>query len=236
MAESTRALVVTGLLLLTCASGVVDALCYFSLDQVFAGNMTGNVLFLGFALVGEAGNPVNNGIAVLGFLVGATAAGRLVPHGRRDVVPTSTLWTLAGGTTFAALLCGAWVLAGDLGTGGTLAVSALLSVVMGSQLNAVKPIGNANITTVVVTGTLGNLARDSRLAGAPPDVHSNWVDRSLAVVALALGAAAGAALDRRVSPAAALGLAVVLMLAGAAVLLVVRRRQLTARRAALQAG
>ena len=236
MVRSTRALVVTGLLLLTCASGVVDAVCYFSLDQVFVGNMTGNVLLLGFALVGEAGNPVNNGVAVLGFLGGATLAGRLAPHGRRDVVPTSTLWTLLCGASFAALLCAVWLVAGTLGAAGTLVITTLLAVVMGAQLNAVKPIGNANITTVVVTGTLANLARDSRLAGAPPDVHSNWVDRLLAVVVLALGAAAGAALDRKASPGAALGLAVVLMLAGAAVLLLVRRRQLEAGRAARPAG
>ncbi len=48
-----------GLLLLTLATGVVDAVSYLTLDQVFTGNMTGNVLFVGFAATGAGGIPYN---------------------------------------------------------------------------------------------------------------------------------------------------------------------------------
>lgn len=61
-----------GLLLLTGATGVVDAVSYLALDRVFTGNMTGNVLFLGFAIAGVPGIPfLNNAIALFGFVVGS---------------------------------------------------------------------------------------------------------------------------------------------------------------------
>ncbi|MGQ4427380.1 DUF1275 family protein, partial [Streptomyces violaceoruber] len=40
------------MLALTFATGVVDAVGYLRLDQVFAGNMTGNVVILGMAATG----------------------------------------------------------------------------------------------------------------------------------------------------------------------------------------
>ena len=42
---------VTGLLLLTASTGCIDAVSYLALDKVFTGNMTGNVLFIGFSLL-----------------------------------------------------------------------------------------------------------------------------------------------------------------------------------------
>ncbi|MDQ1570755.1 MAG: hypothetical protein QOF79_1429, partial [Actinomycetota bacterium] len=68
-----------GLLLLTASTGVIDADSYLALDHVFTGNMTGNLLFIGFALVGVAGIPfANNSIALLGFIVGSIVSGRIV--------------------------------------------------------------------------------------------------------------------------------------------------------------
>jgi len=40
------------LLILTAATGAIDGVSYLALDRVFTGNMTGNVLFIGFGLVG----------------------------------------------------------------------------------------------------------------------------------------------------------------------------------------
>jgi hypothetical protein len=45
------------LLLLTATTGVVDAVSILSLGRVFVANMTGNVVFVGFALVGAPGSP-----------------------------------------------------------------------------------------------------------------------------------------------------------------------------------
>jgi hypothetical protein len=43
------------LILLTTVTGVVDAVSYIALGHVFVANMTGNVVFLGFALAGAPG-------------------------------------------------------------------------------------------------------------------------------------------------------------------------------------
>jgi len=43
------------LLGLTVVTGLVDAFSYLVLGHVFVANMTGNVVFLGFALAGAAG-------------------------------------------------------------------------------------------------------------------------------------------------------------------------------------
>lgn len=226
MRRSPRLLATTALLLLTTATGVVDAVSYLSLDRVFTGNMTGNVLFIGFALVGVPGIPLlNNAVALGGFVVGSVVGGRVVPRGTHAVLPRASLWTLGVGTAVAAALCAVWFAMPDLHDPMLLVVTGLLAALMGAQVAAVKPIGNADITTVVVTSTLANLARESRLAGAPPAARAVWTDRLLAVVTMGLGAAIGAGLVRWVSGPAALAAGVVLIAAAVAALVVLRRTQ-----------
>src|SRR4029077_7769124 len=41
------------LLMLTIVTGIVDAVSYLALNHVFVANMTGNVVFLGFAIAGS---------------------------------------------------------------------------------------------------------------------------------------------------------------------------------------
>src|SRR5690606_41375988 len=86
------------LLTLPLPSGVVDAVSSLGLVRVFTGNMTGNVLFLGFALVGVPGIPfLNNAVALVGFVIGAIAAGRIVGRGHRlGSLPTRSIVVLAG--------------------------------------------------------------------------------------------------------------------------------------------
>jgi hypothetical protein len=86
------------LVCLTVVTGLVDAFSYLSLGHVFVANMTGNVVFLGFALagVGEI-SIVASLLAVLAFALGATlgrrwASGREVHRGH----------LLAGGTAVQA--------------------------------------------------------------------------------------------------------------------------------------
>ena len=43
------------MLALTFATGIIDAVGYLGLDRVFTGNMTGNVVILGMALLGADG-------------------------------------------------------------------------------------------------------------------------------------------------------------------------------------
>jgi uncharacterized membrane protein YoaK (UPF0700 family) len=66
------------LIVLTIVTGVVDALAYLRLGHVFVANMTGNVVFLGFAAAGAGGLSVPGSLLALAFfLCGGIAAGRL---------------------------------------------------------------------------------------------------------------------------------------------------------------
>src|SRR5213594_517383 len=64
------------LLGLTVVTGLVDAFSYLVLGHVFVANMTGNVVFLGFALASAAGFSVSASLSALGaFCLGALAGG-----------------------------------------------------------------------------------------------------------------------------------------------------------------
>src|ERR687889_712542 len=66
------------LLALTAVAGLVDAASYLGLGHIFTANMTGNVVFLGFAVAGVRGLSVTRSLtALLAFLLGALLGGRL---------------------------------------------------------------------------------------------------------------------------------------------------------------
>ncbi|MEU3690323.1 DUF1275 family protein [Streptomyces narbonensis] len=65
------------LLTLTVVTGLVDAVSYLGLGEVFVANMTGNVVLLGFAPAGTAGlSAPATAVSTAAFLVGAVAGGR----------------------------------------------------------------------------------------------------------------------------------------------------------------
>jgi uncharacterized membrane protein YoaK (UPF0700 family) len=58
------------MLMLTVLTGVVDAVSILSLGRVFVANMTGNVVFVGFALAGASGFSLSASLSALaGFLL-----------------------------------------------------------------------------------------------------------------------------------------------------------------------
>lgn len=183
------------LLLLTLATGAVDAVSYLALDRVFTGNMTGNVLFIGFALAGEGGIPLlNNLLALVGFLIGALVAARVLRgrrHGSR--LPTANLFVLVGGAALTVALAAFWLTVHTLDETALLVVTAVLALVMGAQAASVRATGITDVSTIVVTSTLANLAIDSRLGGGPGE---KWPRRVLAVLAMGVGGALGALLIR----------------------------------------
>jgi uncharacterized membrane protein YoaK (UPF0700 family) len=64
------------LLLLTFGTGLIDAVSILGLGRVFVANMTGNVVFIGFALAGAPGFSLwGSVIALGGFLAGASVGG-----------------------------------------------------------------------------------------------------------------------------------------------------------------
>src|SRR2546421_3922296 len=71
------------LLGLTVVTGLVDAFGYVTLGHVFVANMTGNVVFFGFALAGVGGvSVVASLLAIVAFTAGAALGGRLAREPR----------------------------------------------------------------------------------------------------------------------------------------------------------
>jgi uncharacterized membrane protein YoaK (UPF0700 family) len=180
------------LLGLTFTTGLVDAIGYLGLDRVFAGNMTGNIVILGMALVGGGHLPVlGPALALGGFLVGAVVGARvdapgLHRWGRRATAAFGLTGSLTLGLGVASLLYvphghGTW----------TITVTTLLSVAMGVQAASAHRLAVEDVTTVVVTSALTSLAADSAFVGGD---SRNWPRRVLAVVLMLTGAAVGALL------------------------------------------
>src|SRR5437762_7452698 len=94
------------LLVLTITTGLIDAVSVLGLGRVFTANMTGNIVFLGFALAGVPGYSARRSLAALAaFLVAAVIGGRLGT--RLDASRRRWLLTVAfieSGVLFAAAL------------------------------------------------------------------------------------------------------------------------------------
>ncbi len=182
------------LALLTFATGLVDAASVLGLGHVFTANMTGNVVFLGFSLVGAGRVATVDCLAALGaFLLGALVGGRLaarnVPF--RTAIALETVLLLG-----AAAIAGAGAIAGATPDTGSarLPVIALLASSMGIQNASVRRLGVADMTTTVLTLTLTGLAADSLLAGG---TNPRLARRLSAVGLMLTGGLAGALLLRR---------------------------------------
>jgi uncharacterized membrane protein YoaK (UPF0700 family) len=182
------------LLLLTFTTGLVDATSYLGLGRVFAANMTGNIVLLGFGIAGAPGLPVVAPLVSLGgFLLGAgmgsVLASGLRDHRRRHFVTAITLETglMAAATVVcAAVSVRAGAFSGDV-------VIAMLAFAMGIRNSTVKLLAVPDLTTTVLTMTLTGLAAESRLFGG---TGKGTARRVSAVTAMLLGALAGALLLR----------------------------------------
>ena len=77
----------------TAVTGLVDAFSYLALGHVFVANMTGNVVFLAFAIAGVPGFSAPDSIvAIAAFGFGAIIAGRLAARypERREILLAAT--------------------------------------------------------------------------------------------------------------------------------------------------
>jgi uncharacterized membrane protein YoaK (UPF0700 family) len=193
------------MLALTFVTGVVDAVSYLKLGHVFVANMTGNVVFLGFALAGAGGLSAASSLAALGsFLVGALAGGRLgVRNGdhRGRLLRAATMAQLL---LLAVALGVALFVAQPLSSGARYALIVPLGLAMGVQNAAAQRLAVPELTTTVLTRTLTGLASESALAGGR---GSQLGRRSIAVAMMLLGALTGGLLALHVSVAAALAVA-----------------------------
>ncbi|RTL62926.1 MAG: DUF1275 domain-containing protein [Pseudonocardiaceae bacterium] len=176
------------MLALTFVSGMVDAISILALGRVFVANMTGNVVFLGFALAGIEGFALlPSVVAVAGFVVGALGGGTLVQRfgSSRPILLRNALgveFTLLAGCLVASLL-------GHLRDDdvSTTVVAGVAAAAMGLQTATARRIGVPDMTTSVVTMTLTGFAAERRRADAA-------LRRGAVVLSMLLGALCGALL------------------------------------------
>jgi uncharacterized membrane protein YoaK (UPF0700 family) len=180
------------LLALTLVSGLVDAFSYLALGHVFVANMTGNVVFLAFALVGAQGFSIPASLAALGaFSTGAIIGGRVsatLAHHRARMLGAATM-------VQALFVAAAVVLAAlsstTVTTGFRYGLIVVLGISMGIQNAAARKLAVPELTTTVLTMTITGITADSPIAGK---TGSKIGRRGLTVIAMFVGALIGAAL------------------------------------------
>lgn len=154
------------MLALTVVTGLVDAFSYLGLGHVFVANMTGNVVFLGFALVGaQSLSALASIVSLTAFLLGALAGGRL---GTRFAMHRGHLLrtaTAAQTVLVAVAVVVAAVSDGKVTTDVRYPLIVCLGLAMGLQNAVARRLGVPDLTTTVLTLTLTGLAADSTPAG-----------------------------------------------------------------------
>ncbi|HET7328535.1 MAG TPA: YoaK family protein [Nocardioidaceae bacterium] len=186
--------------LLTVATGAMDAICFLELGDVFASVMTGNVVLLGLA----AGNAdgalaVHTGVALASFgvatLLGSLTAGRhRAPSGRR-VWPARTTAAFAVEATALSVFLLLWILRGpEIAGAEELVLLALAAFAMGTQSAVVNQLDVPGGSTTYITGTLTRLLSGT-ITRLVTGGQGGWVERwAAARLAALIAGAAGAAL------------------------------------------
>lgn len=180
------------LVAMTVVTGLVDSFSYLLLGHVFVANMTGNVVFLGFAVAGAQGFSIAASlVALAAFGVGSVLGGRIgvrfgQHRGRHVAVATAT----------QAVLLAVSVILAEVGThpfgsGVRYALIVLLSSAMGVQNASVRRLAVPDLTTTVLTLTVTGIAADSALGGGKGSKSGR---RLISVGAMFLGALVGAVL------------------------------------------
>ncbi|PTQ09831.1 hypothetical protein CLG96_11695 [Sphingomonas oleivorans] len=185
------------LILLSATTGLIDAVSVLGLGKVFTANMTGNVVFLGFALAGVPGFAWPLYLTALGFFAaGAAIAGRICKahEGRGHRHWLLVMATLEAGLLLIAAACAldydyrsatpSWALC---------AMIALTAAAMGSRNATIRQLKVPDLTTTVLTLTVTGIAADSSLAGG---ANPNLGRRVAAILAILAGALIGALLLR----------------------------------------
>jgi len=206
------------LVALTFAAGSVDAVALLRLD-VFTAVMTGNIVLLGLALgQGAFRNALRSIVALVAYSVGVVVGARIVGSVamETDWSPKVTRALTAEWVLQAAFVIG-WLLTNTHPDGaGAATLIAFSGVAMGIQAATARALA-PGMSTTYVTGTLTGLLSELSALGA---VSGDRRRRASIVVALALGAVAGAF---ALSTVAFLAPAIPLVVVGAVVLVAATR-------------
>ena len=186
---------VRSLFMISGVCGLVDAVCFLSLGEVFAEMMTGNLLLIAF--YAGTGHPpaayAANAMAVVAFVLGAVMAGRIV---RGRLGHTRFGFFIEWG--FLALAV-AFSLTLPLETSevARFALIGTLAFAMGMQNALIRRHGVPDLATNVMTLTLTALVADSTLAGGE---NERWRRRFASITVFVAGAMLGALLTTSVAP------------------------------------
>ena len=171
--------------LLTIVTGFVDAVSVLDYGHVFVANMTGNVVFIGFALAGAPGISLGGSlVALAAFLLGAAFGGRL---GRTFATHRGRLLAVAAACKVPLLLIAAIFSA--IRPADAFVILAALGISMGVQNAVARKLGLPDVTTTVLTMTITSLAADSTLAGGD---NPRVTRRITTVLTMLAGAVLGA--------------------------------------------
>ena len=208
---------------MTFVTGLVDAYSYLVLGHVFVANMTGNVVFLGFALAGAKGFSIAASAAAMalfsaGALVGGSIA-RRVPTDRGRLFSVATVIQVLLVAVAVAL---SWLGGSHVASDYRYGLIAMLSLAMGLQNATARKLAVPDLTTTVLTLTMTGLVADSALAGG---TGSKAGRRLVAVSAMFLGALVGALWVVHSHAAISLSLALAVLSAIAATTLILVRSQ-----------
>ena len=204
------------LLLLTFATGVIDAISIIGLGRVFIANMTGNIVFIGFALAGAPGYSLwGSLVALAGFLLGALVGGIVISRFgahrgkmfRNALIVQLVLFLTALGISLTA--------GARLSIAEQLVIVAIGALALGIQNAVVRNLAVPDMTTTVLTMTLTGIGSDLRKRDL-----STAARRLIAIFAMLVGAVVGAILVLDLGVSAGLVTATIVLavaLAGASI-------------------
>ncbi|MGC4052338.1 MAG: YoaK family protein [Paludibaculum sp.] len=214
--KEDEVLLQAALLLLTFTTGLIDAVSFLGLGHVFTANMTGNIVFLGFAAAGAPGLSIGKSLVSLAaFLVGGIGGGRLA---KTMASHAGSQWLITAVLTEAGFLLAAALAAigFDVSTGNPAsslyAVITLTAIAMGLRNATVRRLAVPDLTTTVLTLTVTGIAADSSLAGG----SNVRMARRLSSVGLMFAGALVGALLLRMGPAVPLAMSGAIALIAAA--------------------
>ncbi|MCP3820605.1 DUF1275 domain-containing protein [Streptomyces sp. A3M-1-3] len=207
---------------LTMTTGMVEAVSFLALGPVFTAMQTGNVLFLGFALVREGGlSAVASSVSLGAFAVGAVAGARLASR----VDARQRRWFVVAlfveGALLVAAALAAWGLerAGGSPSGRHVVVIAMVALAMGVRNVTTLRAHVPDLPTTLVTRAMTAMISGSPLGHDTALGYGTGATarRAASVLAMFAGGLLGAWLIRTDWPPAG----VLLLVAGSVVAIAV---------------
>jgi uncharacterized membrane protein YoaK (UPF0700 family) len=197
------------LIAMTIVTGLVDAFSYLVLGHVFVANMTGNVVFLGFAVAGAPGFSIPASfVALVSFGIGSVIGGRIVAkfghHRGRHLAASSGVEAVFLAT---AVVLASWSSSAPQHVL-RYAIIVVLSLATGVQNASIRKLSVPDLTTTVLTMTVTGIGADSALGGGKGSKSGR---RILAVGAMFVGALLGALLVLHVRIVVPLAVALVMV-------------------------